>query len=83
MTDQELAEHKAERMMEFRHKIFEAIPEDCNSEEITIAGLSLFLQAALHMADNDLDKVNNLLEHVIDLAQKMNEADDEVDETVH
>jgi hypothetical protein len=87
MTDQEreeLAHNKAERMMEHRHAIFEAIPDECDSEEMTIAGLSVFLQAALHMADNDLDKVNHIIESVLELAKEMNSSieEDEKD-TVH
>ncbi|MGB2145940.1 MAG: hypothetical protein ACPHZ7_03130 [Vibrio toranzoniae] len=91
MTEEEreyLASNKAQRMMEIRGAIFEALPDEGDSEEITIAGLSLFLQAALHMADQDVEKVHGLLEHVIELAQKMNEAEDDEDsnpsdKTVH
>jgi len=84
MTNEEreyLAENKAERMMEFRNTIFDAIPENCDCEEMTIAGLSVFLQAALHMADHDIKKVNGLVEHVIELAQEMNKVDAEHDQT--
>ena len=86
MTDQEreeLAHSKAERMMEFRHRIFDAIPEECDSEEITIAGLSVFLQAALHMADNDVNKVNQIYENVLELAKTMNSVVEEENGTVH
>ena len=86
MTDQEreeLALNKAERMMEHRHAIFEAIPEECDEEEMTIAGLSVFLQAALHMADNDPDKVNHIIGSVLELAKEMNSSMEENDETVH
>jgi hypothetical protein len=87
MTDQEreeLAINRAERMMKHRHAIFEAIPEECDEEEVTIAGLSVFLQAALHMADNDPDKVNDIIGGVLKLAKEMNSSieKDEKD-TVH
>jgi len=87
MTDQEreeLAHNKAVRMMEHRHAIFEAIPEECDEEEMTIAGLSIFLQAALQMADHDLDKVNDIIGGVLELAKEMNASieEDEKD-TVH
>jgi len=87
MTDQEreeLAEHKAERMMEFRHAIFQAIPDECDSEEMTIAGLSVFLQATLQMADNDPDKVTDIIESVLGLAKEMNASiEEDGEETVH
>lgn len=81
---EELATQKAERMMEHRHAIFEAIPDECDSEEMTIAGLSVFLQAALHMADNDLDKVNEIYKSVLELAKEMNASVEEHENgTVH
>jgi hypothetical protein len=87
MTDQEreeLAHNKAERMVEHRQAIFEAIPEECDEEEMTIAGLSIFLQAALHMADNDPDKVNDIIGSVLELAKKMNSSIEEDEKsTVH
>lgn len=86
MTDQEreeLAQNKAERMMEHRHAIFEAIPDECDEEEVTIAGLSIFLQAALHMADHDPDKVNDIIGSVLELAKEMNSVVEEENGTVH
>ena len=81
---EELATNRAERMMEHRHAIFKAIPEECDEEEVTIAGLSVFLQAALHMADNDPDKVNDIIGSVLELAKEMNSSMEENDdETVH
>jgi len=87
MTEQErkdLAANKAERMMEHRHAIFEAIPDECDSEEMTIAGLSVFLQATLQMADNDPDKVTDIIESVLGLAKEMNASiEEDGEETVH
>jgi len=87
MTEQErkdLAANKAERMMEHRHAIFEAIPDECDSEEMTIAGLSVFLQATLQMADNDPDKVNHIIENVLELAKEINSSiEEEEKDTVH
>jgi len=87
MTEQErkdLAANKAERMMEHRHAIFQAIPDECDEEEMTIAGLSVFLQAALHMADHDLDKVNHIIESVLELAKEINSSiEEEEKDTVH
>jgi hypothetical protein len=77
MIDEATADEKTERMMEYRNKIFDAIPEDCIGEEMTISGLSVFIQAALHMLEHDMDKVQGLLDHVIELAQMMNKLDDE------
>lgn len=84
MTNEEreyLAENKAQRMMEYRNTIFEAIPEECDSEEMTISGLSVFLQAALHMVDHDVKRLQGLLDNVIELAQAINDSDDEHDQT--
>lgn len=82
-----LAGNKAERMMEIRNAIFDALPEEGDTEEVTIAGLSLFLQAALHMADDDVVKVKGLVSHVIELAQALNNSEDAdittTDKTVH
>ena len=90
MNEKEAAE-RAERMMEYRGAIFEAIPDGCNAEEICVSGLSIFLQAALVMAADDITKVHKLVNHVMELAQELNKADEEAsiwpiyfdDETVH
>lgn len=90
MNEKEAAE-RAERMMEYRGAIFEAIPDGCNAEELCVSGLSIFLQAALVMAEDDITKVHKLVNHVMELAQELNKADDEAgiwpiysdDETVH
>lgn len=76
MTKEEAAD-RAERMMEYRGAIFDAIPDDCNAHEICVSGLSVFLQAALVMADGDVEKVMDLVNHVMELAQDLNNADEE------
>lgn len=72
-----IAENKAERMMQIRGSIFEAIPDEMPADELIIAGMSIFLQAALHCADQDVDKVRGLVEHVMELSQELNKMDDE------
>lgn len=82
-----LAGNKAERMMEIRNAIFEALPDEGDTEKVTIAGLSLFLQAALHMTDDDDEKVKSLVGHVLELARALNNHEDAdittTDKTVH
>lgn len=80
MTDEEINEKancRAERMMSMRSAIFDAIPDDSNAYEICVSGLSIFLQAALLMADDDEKKVMELVDHVMELAQDLNKADEE------
>jgi len=78
----ELAAEKAENIMAIRTAILDAIPEEGNTDEVTIAGLSLFIQAALHMADGDRETLNQMLESIIELSTAMNNHVDE-SETVH
>ena len=80
---QELAAEKAEAIMAIRHAILNALPDEGNTDEVTIAGLSLFLQAALHMAEGDVEKVNLLVNHVIELSMAMNSHVDHENQTVH
>lgn len=75
-TDKE-ASTRAERMMSIRSAIFDAIPDESNAYEICVSGLSVFLQAALLMADHDKKKVMELVDHVMELAQDLNKADEE------
>lgn len=79
---QELAAEKAEAIMAIRHAILDALPDEGNTDEVTIAGLSLFLQAALHMAEGDREKVGHLVDHVMELSMAMNNHNDE-SPTVH
>lgn len=70
-------EERSIRINEYREAIFEAIPDGCDAEELCVSGLSIFLQAALVMAEDDITKVHKLVNHVIELAQELNKADEE------
>ena len=86
MTKEEaeyLARNKTERIVEIRDAIFESLPDEGDHEEVTVAGLSLFLQAALHMTDGDVAKTNKLVSAVMELAVQLNKADSSESETVH
>ena len=91
MIDDKEAEERTERMMDIRGAIFNAIPDKSDAYEICVSGLSIFLQAALLMAEGDKAKVQELVDHVMLLAEELNDADEKAgiwpvatdNETVH
>lgn len=72
MLDKKEVEAKTERMLDIRNAIVNAIPDESDAHELCVSGLSIFLQAALHMADGDVNKVQQLVSHVMELAQELN-----------
>jgi hypothetical protein len=69
----------AERVHKLREKIMYALPEEADTHEVVLAGLTLFFQAAYYCSDNNFEAVERMTRDCMELAQAMNEAD----ETVH
>jgi len=72
MIDEKEAEERTERMLDIRNAIVNALPDESDAHELCVAGLSIFLQAALHMADGDTNKVQQLISYVMELAEELN-----------
>lgn len=69
----------AERVLELRKKIIHVLPDNAETHEVVLAGLTLFFQAAYYCSDNNHEAVEKITRDCMELAQAMNDAD----ETVH
>ena len=79
MTAETESAQFAERVLEIRKKIMHAVPDNAETDEVVLAGLTLFFQAAYYCSDNNHEAVETMTRDCMELAQAMNEAD----ETVH
>lgn len=67
-------EVQAERVVQLRNDILRALPDEpCSTQEVVLAGLTLFLQAALYATDGDQETVERLTKDCIELAMQMND----------
>ena len=70
----------AERVLELRNNIMHSLPDESATEEVILAGLTLFFQAAYWWTDDNHEMVEKMTRDCMELAQKMNESNAD---TVH
>jgi len=70
----------AERVLELRNNIMHSLPDESATDEVILAGLTLFFQAAYWATDHDHEMVEKMTRDCMELAQKMNESNAD---TVH
>lgn len=64
----------AERVLELRNNIMHSLPDNSATDEVILAGLTLFFQAAYWATDYDHEMVEKMTRDCMELAQKMNES---------
>lgn len=74
MATEAEATHFAERILKLREAIMHSLPDDADTQETILAGLTLFFQAAYWVTDDNQKTVENMSRDCMELAQKMNES---------
>ena len=77
------ATERATRIMEMRQAIVEALPDDANTMEAIMAGLTVFYQATLDMTEDSQEDTDKILSDCMFLARQMYESTDNKCSSLH